>query len=573
MKKLFISGLSLVMLAMIFIPLYAQPYLFPSKLDSSERANMGTKLDDLLNAWHDEKYCDTGHYFLNKYAFSPEFIPTYPDSVYIQRLASLNSPIPLIYNPNVRNFIDLYLVEKRKSVSAMIGLAHYYFPIFEEELDKNNMPLELRCLPIIESALNTFAVSRCGATGVWQFMYQTGKLYGLNITSYVDERRDPYMATVAAIAYLKDMYNIYHDWLLVVASYNCGAANVNRAIHRAGNKTNFWEIYPYLPYETRGYVPAFIAANYVMNFYKEHNIYPTQIYYPGMTDTIYSDRNINFSAISKVLNISLDKIRIFNPQYPRDVLPKSTPEAKYTLRLPITDIIVYEKNKALVMAYQDTIDNEFNERYSMNYNQPPTKSDIQYTLLYYKVKQGDNLGFISSLFNCDIYDIKRWNNIRGFEVYTGRLLKIYLPSYEADQYKNINYLTYEQKINILQNKARMTDTNNTSVKKEEDKTNGQAQPNQNTQTNKPQASNSNTNNTNTNSSNTNSSQTDNKPAKQQQSNPNEDKYIYYTIKNGDTLWSIAQKFPLNTPSDLMQLNNISSYTIRPGQKIKVKVNN
>ena len=561
--KIFFSFTFIFCLAFI-VTSKAQPYENPGKLDSAEKASIASKLDDLLTVWHGVKCCDTSHYFENKYSFEPDFVPVYPDSVYIQRLKDLNSPIPLVYNIHVKNFIDVYLVQKRRSVAAMVGLSHYYFPVFEEELDKNGMPLELENLAIIESALNTYAISRVGATGLWQFMYQTGKIYGLNITSYVDERRDPYAATKAAVAYLKEMYGIYHDWLLVIASYNCGAGNVNRAIRRSGNKTNFWDIYPYLPSETRGYVPAFIAATYVMNYYKEHNVYASQICYPGMIDTIYSNRNLNFDVISKVCNIPVEKIRMYNPQYPRDVLPQSTSTVKYAFRLPLTDIARFESNRALVLASQDTIDNAFNQRYNINSSSQNTNNynagAAQYKLYYYKVKAGDNLGIISGLYNCDIYDIKRWNNISGFNVSTGRLLKIYVPAVEADQYKNINYLSYQQKANILQNKGRQGDQANVQQKKSTDTT---ANSNQQTSTqnnSKPETVKTQTNSQQNNNTNINTA--------------NNPKYVFYTIKNGDTLWSISLKFPGNSPNDLMTMNNIpGSRAIRPGQKIKVKILN
>lgn len=554
----FIMSLSFTML------LYAQPYNNPSNFDSAEREDIASKLDNLLSVWHGSKCSDTGYYYVNKYSFEPDYVPVYPDSVIIQRLKALNSPIPLVYNIHVKNFIDVYLVQKRKSVSAMIGLSHYYFPIFEEELDKNGMPLELKYLAIIESALNTYAVSRVGATGIWQFMYQTGKLYGLTITSYVDERRDPYEATKAAVAYLKEMYGIYHDWLLVIASYNCGAGNVNRAIRRSGNKTNFWDIYPYLPSETRGYVPAFIAANYVMNYYREHNVYPYQICYPGMIDTLYSDRNLSFNVISRALNIPIEKIRLYNPQYHRDILPKSTSSLKFALRLPLSDISAFESNRQLVFAYQDTLDNAYNERYSIEssgQNNSYSSGNQQYKLYYYKVKYGDNLGIIASLYDCDIYDIKRWNNLRGYSLNAGKVLKIYVSAEEAANYKNINSLTYQQKVNRLNYKGATSQQNKPKTKVPDNKTSDTVKNSENNQVqNKPNTENVNTQNeqTKTNSNNYNTSSTI--------------KYSFYTIKSGDTLWSISQRFPGNSPNDLMAINNLAgSRSIKPGQKIKVKI--
>lgn len=260
-------------------------------------------------------------------------VPYFPDSVYLYRLDSLNSAITLSYNNIVRNFIELYTVKKRQQLATMLGLSEYYFPLFEEVLAANSMPLELKYLPVIESALNPVARSRARACGLWQFMYPTGKMYKLEINSYIDERYDPARATEAAICYLKDLYNIYGDWILVIAAYNCGPGNVNKAIRRSGGKKNYWDIYYHLPRETRGYVPAFIAAMYSFNYYKEHNIYPIESTLPRLCDTVIIEKALHFDQICKNMEVSVEELRDINPQYIKDIIPAGFGKA-YVLKMP-----------------------------------------------------------------------------------------------------------------------------------------------------------------------------------------------------------------------------------------------
>jgi membrane-bound lytic murein transglycosylase D len=254
----------------------------------------------------------------NKYKFAPDSVPRCEDFVYESRLAKLDavSPFDLVYNPHVKGFIELYAVRKRELVSRMMGLSQLYYPMFEEIFDKHNIPLELKHLAVIESALNPTARSRCGATGLWQFMYPTGKMYGLTVTSYIDERSDVYKATEAAAEYLKSLYGMFGDWQMVLAAYNAGPGTISKAIRRSGGKKTYWEIRPYLPTETQAYVPAFIAANYVMNYPTEHNIYastPRKTYFE--VDTAVVKEPMTFNQISAALDISIEEIMYFNPQY------------------------------------------------------------------------------------------------------------------------------------------------------------------------------------------------------------------------------------------------------------------
>ena len=261
--------------------------------------------------------------------------PTYSKEDYVDRLSRIPSIMEMAHNDVVQKFIDRYSGRLRHSISYMLGASNFYMPIFEEALETYQLPLELKYLPIIESALNPKAVSRVGATGLWQFMLTTGKQYGLQVNSLVDERRDPVTASYAAARVLRDLYKIFGDWNLVIAAYNCGPANINKAIHRANGEKDYWQIYPYLPKETRGYVPAFIAANYIMTYYSQHNICPMTTRLPAQTDTVMVNRNIHLEQVAEVMGINIDLVRSLNPMYRRDIIPGATELSP--IRLPQTE--------------------------------------------------------------------------------------------------------------------------------------------------------------------------------------------------------------------------------------------
>ena len=276
--------------------------------------------------------------------------PTYTKEEYINRLSRLPTVMEMVYNEVVQKFIDRYSGRLRHSISYMLGASNFYIPIFEEALEVYQLPLELKYLPVIESALNPKAVSRVGATGLWQFMIGTGKQYGLQVNSHVDERRDPVKSSYAAARYLRDLYKVFGDWNLVIAAYNCGPENITKAIHRAKGEKDYWRIYPYLPKETRGYVPAFIAANYIMTYYSQHNICPMTTRLPAKTDTVMVSRNVHLEQVAEVVGINIDLLRSLNPMYRRDVIPGAS--EPLPLRLPQTEVSKFIDMEDSVYTYK-----------------------------------------------------------------------------------------------------------------------------------------------------------------------------------------------------------------------------
>lgn len=306
---------------------------------------MGYELDSLMNLYMAKTYLDEDEDCQMK-----DINPVFEKEVYIDRLSRIPSIIEMPYNDVVQKFIDRYSGRLRHSVSYMLGASNFYMPIFEEALEAYELPLELRYMPVIESALNPTAVSRAGATGLWQFMLPTGKRYGLNVNSLVDERRDPIKSSYAAAQYLSDLYKVFGDWTLVIAAYNCGPEQVNKAIRRSNGERDYWKIYPYLPKETRGYVPAFIAANYIMTYYCDHNICPMKTRLPAKTDTLMLSKNVHLEQIAAVCGVSIDELRALNPAYRRDVIPGATELS--CLRLPQTEVGKFIDNEDSIYNYK-----------------------------------------------------------------------------------------------------------------------------------------------------------------------------------------------------------------------------
>ena len=342
-----------------------------------------------------------------------DFIPEYSDSLIMARLEILNkaTPLDLEYNRYVKGFIALYADRRRELTSRVMGLAELYYPMFEEKLDLFDIPLELKHLAVVESALNGTARSRMGASGLWQFMYNTGRMYGLEVDSYVDDRSDPYKSTIAACRYMRYLYGIYGDWNLVLAAYNSGPGNVNKAIRRSGGKRNFWEIREFLPKETRSYVPAFIAVNYVMNYAAEHNIYaskPAFLY--SEIDTIQVCKKLTFDQISHFTGLTVSELELLNPSLKRNILPASA--RCRSLYLPVESIGIF-------LAYEDSI-------YKFNEDVPQAIDGFieEEITSVYTVKRGDVLGVIAQRHGVGLSDLRAWNNISGNNIHPGQKLKI-----------------------------------------------------------------------------------------------------------------------------------------------------
>jgi len=358
--------------------------------------------------------------------------PQFDREVYVDRLRRMPTVMEMCYNDVVRSCIDRYMVRLRRQVSYMLGAANFYMPIFEQALDTYQLPLELKYLPIIESALNPTAVSRVGATGLWQFMLATGKAYGLEVTSLSDDRRDPVKSSYAAARYLRDLYNIFGDWNLVIAAYNCGPENINRAIRRSGGKRDYWEIYPYLPKETRGYVPAFIAANYAMTYYCEHGICPMTSKLPVKTDTVMVSRNISFQQVASACGLDEDMIRSLNPVYRRDIVPGLTEPSP--LRLPLNDVarFIDLEDSIYALAGRQQL-----KRAEVEIDEKPApaprqtvrsqrsqRSTRSNAASYVTVKRGDTLGAIARRNGTTVAKIKQLNGLRGNTIRAGKKLRV-----------------------------------------------------------------------------------------------------------------------------------------------------
>lgn len=346
--------------------------------------------------------------------------PSISDSIYIDRLSRIPSIIEMPFNEIVKKHIEAYTTRLRNKVSFILAAANFYMPLFEEALDTYDLPLELKYLPIIESALNPTALSRQRASGLWQFMLKTGKIYGLENNSLVDERRDPIKSTWAAARYLKDLYNIYKDWNLVLAAYNCGPGNVNKAIRRAGGATDYWEIYPFLPKETRGYVPGFIAANYVMNYYCEHGICPMETQLPETSDTIHIHKDLNLNQVAGVCNIDIEQLRSLNPQYKKDIVPGNS--KPYILRLPNNTANQFIELQDSIYAYK--ANQYLTKRKTVAVNENNTGKGNTGNATYHKIRQGDNLGKIAAKYGTTVNQLRKLNNLKGNNITAGKTLRI-----------------------------------------------------------------------------------------------------------------------------------------------------
>jgi len=444
------------------------------------------------------------------YGFDKKFVPEYSDSVYAFRIAEMNtrSPMDFEFNEDVKKFIQFYGFKYRQHMSRVMALSELYFPLFDEQLDKYGLPLELKYVAIIESALNPVAKSWAGAAGMWQFMLSTGKIYGLQVTSYVDDRYDPIKSTIAACEHFQDLYEIYNDWFLVLAAYNAGPGNVNRAIRRSNGKKTYWEIQEFLPGETQKYVPRFIAVAYLMQYAGEHNIYPKVATISDyQLDTISVKYELDFHLLADSLDMTYEEIEMLNPCFKKGVIP-ATPNNTYILKLPYEKTLRFidiedslyvarireEKRLQERLAEQEKTNNSTpTQIYNNSASIPAGTSKVTHT-----VSSGESLGVIANKYGCSLYQLRSWNNISGNMIHPGQKLVVY-------------------------SKTNVVVTNN----------------NQN-------------NNTSTSSS--------NKKIKG---------YSYYAVKSGDSLWSIAQKYIGINVEDIKKANRLSSNKLDIGQTLKI----
>ncbi len=409
-----------------------------------------------------------------------------PTEVLKERLEALNAKTPfnVEYNPSLESVIKHYLKNRRKTMGKLIALSDYYFPLFEQELDKHNLPLEIKYLAVVESALDPRAQSRVGAKGLWQFMFTTGKLYGLEVSSYVDERSDPEMATQAASKYLKSLYKSFEDWDLALAAYNSGPGNVSKAIRRSGGETNYWKIRRRLPRETAGYVPAFLATMYIFEYAEEHGFKSEgPKYHQIATDTVQVKRLIKLDQVAEIVNLPLEEVQFLNPSYKIGIIPHIE-DKNYALRLPVDKIGAFVANEEAIYAHvEEEIKNQ--EKPLPEYIEQPDR-------IRYRVKSGDYLGKIAERYGVGVSQIKRWNNLKGSNIKVGQRLTIYPRK----------PVTTSSSATV----AKTTTENNVKI---------------------------------------------------------------YTVKNGDSLWSISQKFPGITVQNIKKWNDISSNKLQPGMKLKV----
>lgn len=492
-----------------------------------------TDVHKMMENWYLQNYIN-----MDRNADSSSDTPV-SDEIIIKRLAAMPTVIEMPYNSVVRSYIDMYTQRRRQLIENMLGMSLYYMPIFEEALEMEGVPLELKYLPIIESALNPDAVSKAGATGLWQFMIPTAKGLGLEINSIVDERRDPYRSSREAARYLKQLYNIFNDWSLAIAAYNCGPGNVSKALKRAGDgdgrKRDFWDIYNLLPQETRGYVPCFIAANYVMTYYPEHNISPALARKPLITDSIHVTRGIHFQQIADVLNIPVEEIRILNPQYREDYIPGEW--HPYSLVLPSKQVYSYLISEDSIAAHDSHLYTRRLTVDPMSGNVQSVKDDGEFvtteTVQWHKVKRGETLTSIARKYGVTVASLKKANN--GISsVKRGQSIKIVTTQTVRKPDTSADSVTTNDESSSVAESNNNTDITNVGTGSTETavKTSPVSSPKQTPAVNKNQP-------------------------------------VTVTVKKGDTLSSLARKYG-TTVNKIKQLNGMSSDAIRIGQKLKVK---
>lgn len=412
---------TLILLAMLWGGVTLQAQDTNNELDSLLLAempeSMQKEMDSLYWNWHSKM-----HISFDDNCLATNTNPVVTDSLYIDRLSRIPSDIELPFNEPVKKYIEQYSGRLRKTVAYMLAANNFYLPFIEEALDLYGLPQELKYLPVIESALNPSAVSRRGAAGLWQFMLKTGKLYGLENNSLVDERRDPIKSTWAAVRYLKDLHGIYNDWTLAIAAYNCGPGNVNKAIKRAGGSTDYWTIYGYLPRETRGYVPAFIAANYIMNYYCEHGICPMDSELPAASDTIHISQDLHLQQVADVCSVEIEQLRSLNPQYKKDLVPGSSKVSP--LRLPEKLVLEFIEKKDSIFAYNADKYLKRRKTVAIKESKSSSVTTTKGGATYHKIRSGDTLGGIAIKYGTTVKKLKELNNMQGNKITAGKNLRV-----------------------------------------------------------------------------------------------------------------------------------------------------
>ncbi|MDZ4824068.1 MAG: LysM peptidoglycan-binding domain-containing protein [Flavobacteriales bacterium] len=518
------------------IPSVIAPALTP---DDPEMA----AIDRILVSAYLNHYCYTSNQeVLNAHGYLAEQVPTFTEDVMKARLKTLDkdTPFDLVYNSTVQGFIDLYAVRRRELTSKVLGMSQLYFPLFEEYLAKYDIPLEMKYLAVIESALNPAAISSAGAGGLWQFMVSTGKMFSLDVTSYRDERFDMYLSTDAACRYLRSLFELYNDWELALAAYNSGPGNVNKAIRRAGGVKDFWTIKPYLPKETQGYVPAFIAVNYVMNYASEHNIYPKQPLISFFeTDSVGVNQRIEFNTLSKIIDVPVEDLAWLNASYKKKEIPDNG--QKHYLVLPVNKVGIFMTNQEMIcaqcreatssapVASTSTVVSNSNQAYT-----------YESQWIYHKVKKGESLGVIAGKHHVTLAQLKKWNHIKGSVIHAGQKLKV-------QKKVKMPVATEANEENETENKTENPVQRETASNENREQGDSTPATKTGTEVKKEVAAKSTTT-----------------PATQ---------YSYYTIQPGDTLWSIANSHSNDgvTESSIKSLNKgISPSRLQVGQKIKLK---
>lgn len=495
---------SIFMFSNIFILAQVDSSSTSTYTDFEEFENL---TDSLLQLWYKQNAPYNEELDSSLFSNDTAFIPFFSDEVILTQINRMNSYIEMTYNSITRQYIDFYAYKRRNLVSYMLGNSEYYFPYFEEALDRYGLPLELKYLPVIESALNPRAYSRARAVGLWQFILPTARLYNLKVTSFIDERMDIIKASDAAARYLRDLYNVFQDWHLTIAAYNCGPGNINKAIKRSG-KTTYWEMYNYLPRETRGYVPAFIAAAYTFHYYKELNIIPKKTYIPTNVDTVYVNKMLHLKQVSELLKIPIELLEVLNPQYKKDIIPGNS-DNPLPLYLPVENVSEFITLGDSVYKYKDTL---FFKSIRPSSYIAASNSNMEEVAIYHKVKKGETVGTIARKYHVKISDLKAWNNLKGKNpiIRKGQNLVIYVMR--------------KKRTRSQQKNSNPTDSLNLKVVVPNDTI-----KNENI-TNRPS---------------------------------------YHIVKKGDSLYSIAKLYNI-TIEDICKANNISkSEIIKVGQRINL----